>query len=55
VPGTVDGAHPLDMRLLHHTTAGVVIDQLTGVHTTQAVGVDTFARTAVAAHLALGR
>jgi hypothetical protein len=53
-PGTVDGVHPLDLRLLHHTRAGVVIDQLTHVDTARAVGVDAFARAAVAAHLALG-
>ena len=53
-PGTVDGVHPLDLRLLHHTAGGVVIDQLTHADTARAVGVDTFARGAVAAHLALG-
>ena len=54
VPGAVDGVHPLDLRLLYATPAGVVIDQLTQPNTARSVGVDAFARTAVAAHLALG-
>jgi hypothetical protein len=53
-PGTVDGVHPLDLRLLHRTSAGVVIDQLTHPNTARSVGIDAFARTAIAAHLALG-
>jgi hypothetical protein len=53
-PGAVDGVHQLDLRLLHATPAGVVIDQLTHPNVARSVGVDTFARTAVAAHLALG-
>jgi hypothetical protein len=53
-PGTVNGVHPLDLRLLHRTPAGVVIDQLTHPNTARSIGIDTFARTAIAAHLALG-
>jgi hypothetical protein len=53
-PGAVDGVHPLDLRLLHATPAGVVIDQLTQPNVARSVGVDAFARTAIAAHLALG-
>ncbi|SOC47220.1 hypothetical protein SAMN05660748_0696 [Blastococcus aggregatus] len=54
VPGAIDGVHPLDLRLLYATPAGVVIDQLTQPNTARSVGVDGFARAAVAAHLALG-
>lgn len=52
-PGAADGIHPLDVRLIRHTAAGVGIDQLTHAHTAAAVGVDDFARRAVTAHLAL--